>query len=138
MKLSNQQRDELIAAALRARSNAYAPYSKYAVGAALLAESGEVFIGVNIENSVYSETVCAERSAVFGAVSRGERKFAAIAVATDNGGSPCGACRQVLSEFGLDIWVVMVNGGGEVVHEASVGDLLPIAFGPNDLSSPEA
>ena len=135
MKVSAQRRNELIAAAQQARSNAYAPYSKYTVGAALLTESGDVYIGVNVENSVYSETICAERSAVFGAVSKGERKFSAIAVATENGGSPCGSCRQVLSEFGLDILVLMVNSEGEVVREATVAELLPSSFGPDDLAT---
>lgn len=133
--LSVEKRSELIAAALHARGFAYAPYSKYAVGAALLAESGEIYLGANIENSVYSETICAERSAVVGAASKGERKFTAIVVATENGGSPCGACRQVMSEFGLDALVLMVNGEGDVVHEATVGELLPISFGPDDLAA---
>ena len=133
--LSVEKRSELIAAALRARGHAYAPYSKYAVGAALLAESGEIYLGANVENSVYSLTICAERSAVFGAVSKGERKFAAIVVATDNGGSPCGSCRQVMSEFGLDTMVLMVNSDGEVIHEATVRELLPISFGPDDLAA---
>ena len=133
MKISDQKRDELIAAALEVRGNAYVPYSKYAVGAALLAESGAVYTGANIENAGYSGTICAERSAVVGAASQGERKFTAIAVATDNGGSPCGACRQVMSEFGLETRVIMVNREGEIVHEATVGELLPISFGPDDL-----
>ncbi len=135
MKVSAQRRSELIAAAQQARSNAYAPYSKYTVGAALLAESGEVYIGANIENAVYSETICAERSAVFGAASKGERKFSVIAVATENGGAPCGSCRQVMSEFGLDTLVLMVNSEGEVVREATVGELLPMSFGPDDLAT---
>lgn len=133
MKISDQKRDELIAAALQVRGNAYVPYSKYAVGAALLAESGVVYTGANIENAVYSETICAERSAVFGATSLGEREFTVIVVATENGGSPCGACRQVMSEFGLETHVIMVNREGEIVHEATVGELLPISFGPDDL-----
>jgi cytidine deaminase len=133
MKLSDQKRDELITAALQVRDNAYVPYSRYAVGAALLAESGVVYTGANIENAVYSETICAERSAVFGAASQGEREFTTIVVATENGGSPCGACRQVMSEFGLEMRVIMVNREGEIVHEATVGELLPISFGPDDL-----
>jgi cytidine deaminase len=135
MKLSDQTRSELIEGALLARGNAYAPYSKYAVGAALLTKSGEVFLGANIENAVYSETICAERSAVVAAASKGVREFAAIAVATQNGGSPCGACRQVMSEFGLDILVVMVNSKGEVVREATLSELLPMSFGPEDLTA---
>jgi cytidine deaminase len=134
MKLSDQIRNDLIAAALDARSRAYAPYSNYAVGAALLAESGTVYTGSNIENAVYSETICAERSAVFAAVSQGDRKFSAIAVATVNGGTPCGACRQVLSEFGLDTLVIMINDKAEIVLESTVAELLPFSFGPSDLA----
>ena len=135
MMLPVEKRSELIAAALETRRYAYTPYSNYAVGAALLAESGQVYLGANIENAVYSETICAERSAVFGAASKGERKFTAIVVATENGGSPCGSCRQVMSEFGLDTLVLMVDGDGEIVHESTVGELLPISFGPGDLAA---
>jgi cytidine deaminase len=126
----------LIAAALDVRGRAYAPYSNYAVGAALLAESGKVYTGANVENAVYSETICAERSAVVGAVSQGDRKFNVIVVATANGGTPCGACRQVLSEFGSDTLVIMVNDKGEIVRETTVGELLPFSFGPEDLAAP--
>lgn len=136
MNLSAEERNELIAAALEVRGRAYAPYSNYAVGAALLTESGKVYTGANVENAVYSETICAERAAVFGAVSQGDRKFGVIVVATANGGTPCGACRQVLSEFGLDTQVIMVNDKGEIVREATVSDLLPFSFGPKDLVAP--
>ncbi len=136
MNLSDKTRNDLIAAALEVRGRAYAPYSKYAVGAALLAESGNVYTGANVENAVYTVTICAERSAVFGAVSQGDRKFNVIVVATANGGTPCGACRQVLSEFGLDTLVIMVNDTGEIVRESTVGDLLPYSFGPDDLTAP--
>lgn len=135
MNLSDQERNELIAAALNVRSRAYAPYSKYAVGAALLADSGTIYTGANIENAVHSETICAERSAVFSAVSQGDRKFNAIVVATANGGTPCGACRQVLSEFGTDTQAIMVNDRGEIVLESTVGELLPFSFGPEDLTA---
>jgi cytidine deaminase len=136
MNLSAEERNDLITAALDVRGRAYAPYSNYAVGAALLAESGKVYTGANIENAVYSETICAERSAVVSAVSQGDRKFNVIAVATANGGSPCGACRQVMSEFGSDTLVIMVNDKGEIVRETTVGDLLPFSFGPEDLAAP--
>jgi cytidine deaminase len=136
MNLSAEERDDLIAAALDVRGRAYAPYSNYAVGAALLAESGKVYTGANVENAVYSETICAERSAVVGAVSQGDRKFNVIVVATANGGTPCGACRQVLSEFGSDTLVIMVNDKGEIVRETTVGELLPFSFGPEDLAAP--
>ena len=124
--------DELIALAARAREKAYAPYSKYAVGAALLAKSGKVYTGCNVENASYSLTNCAERTAVFKAVSEGEREFEAIAVVTANGGTPCGACRQVLAEFGLDIRVLIAT-PDRIVSERTVSDLLPGAFRPQDL-----
>ena len=92
---------ELIALATRASARAYAPYSGYAVGAALLGKSGHTYTGCNVENASYSLTICAERAVVFKAVSEGERAFEAIAIVTSNGGTPCGACRQVLAEFGL-------------------------------------
>jgi cytidine deaminase len=133
MMLTDELRQKLIEAALGARRWAYAPYSKYSVGAALLTSSGKIYDGVNIENAVYSVTICAERVAVFKAVSEGEKKFTAIAVATSNAGTPCGACRQVLSEFGGDIQVLIVNGEGIVEQETTVAELLPGAFGPQDL-----
>src|SRR5512133_2614586 len=94
--LKDNVRQQLIDAAVQARKWAYAPYSKYAVGAALLTESGKIYDGVNVENAAYPTTMCAERVAVFKAVSEGEREFTAIVVATENGGSSCGSCRQVL------------------------------------------
>ena len=132
--LTDNLRKELIRAALDARLRAYAPYSKYPVGAALLTASGQIFSGVNVENAAYPTTMCAERVAVFKAVSEGEQDFAAIAVATENGGSPCGSCRQVLAEFGLNIVVLIANGKGELVKETTVAELLPAAFTPTDLT----
>lgn len=131
--LNDETRQRLIEAALDARRWAYAPYSHYAVGAALLTESGKVYEGVNIENAAYPTTICAERVAVFKAVSEGERAFTAIAVATSNGGSPCGSCRQVLAEFGVETIVIMTNDQGKVTHESTVAELLPGAFLPGDL-----
>ena len=132
-KLTGKRRLELIQAANRVRVNAYAPYSNYSVGAALLTSSGKIFTGVNVENAAYPLTMCAERSAVFCAVASGEREFIAIVVATSNGGTPCGSCRQVLSEFGLDIKVFLVDGESNVVQETTVGELLPGAFSGEDL-----
>lgn len=134
-EITDQQRTELVQRALRAMDRAYAPYSKYRVGAALLTESGQIFEGVNIENAAYPAGICAERSAVFAAVSSGQTAFTAIAVATKNGGTPCGSCRQVLAEFGLDTLVLMADGRGEVLLETTVRDLLPDAFGPDSLRS---
>jgi len=124
---------QLIQIARQARQWAYAPYSHYAVGAALLGVSGKVYEGVNIENAAYPAGICAERVAVFKAVSEGERKFTAVAVVTSNGGAPCGACRQVLAEFGLDTVVLIANAEGELLQQTSVGALLPNAFTPQHL-----
>ena len=134
MTLTDEKKKELIQAANQVRKNAYVPYSNYQVGAALLTKSGQVFLGVNVENAAYPSTICAERSAIVSAVSSGEREFEAIAVATRNGGTPCGNCRQVLAEFGLDIEVLLVDGNAEVVQRTTVRDLLPGAFLPQDLS----
>ena len=133
MSLSVEVRQNLIEVAIHARRWAYVPYSHYAVGAALLTASGKIYEGVNIENAAYPVTICAERVAVFKAVSEGERQFTAIAVVTSNGGTPCGSCRQVLAEFGLDTVVWIANEEGRLVMETSVGELLPGAFQPKDL-----
>jgi cytidine deaminase len=127
--------DDLIQRAIQVRKNAYAPYSHYPVGAAILSGSGKIYDGANVENAAYPSSMCAERSATFKAVSNGEREIKAIAVVTKNAGSPCGACRQVLSEFGLDAVVVLANTDGEDVHITTVAELLPLAFGPQDLPS---
>jgi cytidine deaminase len=131
--LTDEMRDRLVQAALEARQWAYAPYSNYRVGAALLTSSGKVYDGVNVENAAYPTTMCAERVAVYKAVSEGERAFTAIAVATSNGGSPCGSCRQVLAEFGLETIVLMVDERGKLLQETSVAALLPGAFRPEHL-----
>ncbi len=131
--LTNEQRENLIQTAVEARKWAYAPYSNYPVGAALLTSSGRIYDGVNVENAAYPTTICAERVAVFKAVSEGERDFQAIAVITENGGSPCGSCRQVLAEFGLEITVLIADTLGNLVEEITMADLLPRAFTPKDL-----
>jgi cytidine deaminase len=133
MKLTNVERQALIDLANEARRRAYAPYSKYRVGAALRTKSGRIFTGVNVENAAFPTTMCAERVAVFKAVSEGEKEFEAIAVATDNGGSPCGGCRQVLAEFGLDTIVLIADGKGKLVKQMTVSELLPEAFTPEHL-----
>lgn len=134
MTIDDEMKQKLLALAVQARQWAYAPYSHYAVGAALLTASGKIYDGVNIENAAYPVTVCAERVAVFKAVSEGERHFTAIAVVTQNGGSPCGSCRQVLAEFGLDTVVLIGSDKGELLKETSVRELLPEAFTPEDLA----
>ena len=131
--LTQQERQFLIDLANEARRRAYAPYSNYAVGAAVRSRSGRIFTGVNVENAAYPMTICAERVALFKAVSEGEREFDVIAVVTADGGSPCGGCRQVLAEFGTDIVVLIGNGTGKLVTETTVADLLPGAFGPGNL-----
>ncbi len=132
--VTEEQREILIAKAIEAYHWAYAPYSNYAVGAAVLSDSGKIYDGVNIENAVYPLTVCAERTAIFKAVSNGDKSFQAIAVVTKNGGTPCGSCRQVMAEFGKDIKVLIANLEGELLAEYTVADLLPDAFGEGDLA----
>ena len=131
--ITPEQRQQLIQQAIQARQAAYAPYSNYQVGAALLTEQGNIFTGANVENAAYPTTMCAERVAVFKAVCEGQRSFAAIAVVTANGGTPCGSCRQVLSEFGLETLVLVADQSGRLVMETTVGDLLPGAFRPQSL-----
>ena len=132
MALENETRTKLIELARSAREWAYVPYSGYRVGAALLTDSGKIYEGVNIENAAYPATVCADRVAVFKAVSEGERRFTAVAISTSNGGMPCGVCRQVLAEFGLDTIVLTSDDQGNI-SETTVGDLLPGAFTPEVL-----
>ncbi|HEY9121602.1 MAG TPA: cytidine deaminase [Brevefilum sp.] len=131
--LTSEMKDQLIQTAKEAWGRAYAPYSNYNVGAALLTESGEIYDGVNVENAVYPVGICGERTAIFKAVSDGHRSFQAIAVVTKNGGTPCGACRQVMAEFGLDTIVLIANTDGEVIHQLTVAELLPYSFGEKDI-----
>jgi cytidine deaminase len=123
----------LINTAIEASRSAYVPYSNYRVGAALRAKDGTTYSGCNIENSSYAVTVCAERTALFKAVSEGQREFDAIAVVTGNGGSPCGVCRQALYEFSPDMRVIIASDEGRVLHDLRLADLLPHGFGPNNL-----
>lgn len=120
---------ELIEKAKRARLKAYAPYSKFRVGAALLTKSGKMYTGANVENSTFGLTVCAERVAVFKAVNKGDKNFVKIAVVTDRNPpvTPCGACRQVLSEFAKDLRIVCANLEGKV-ERYTLKELLPEAF----------
>jgi len=104
--MNDDIKEMLITRALAARGWAYAPYSNYQVGAALLASSGKIYDGVNVENAAYPSTICAERTALVKAISEGERQFVGLVVATANGGSPCGSCRQMLAEFGLDLVIL--------------------------------
>ena len=135
MTITQEEKQSLIDLANEARKRAYVPYSHYPVGAALRTKSGRIYTGVNVENAAYPQTMCAERVAVFKSVSDGEKEFDAISVVTDNGGSPCGGCRQVLAEFGLDTIVLMADKDGRLVKETTVGELLPEAFTPEKLKS---
>lgn len=122
------KRDELIARALRARENAYACYSKYRVGAAVMDADGRISDGCNVENASYGLSICAERNAIFSFVAQGGLKIVAVAVVTEDGSWPCGACLQVLSEFADDDCVVLSVDGGGVCREARLVDLFPNRF----------
>jgi len=122
----------LVALAQEARKVAYAPYSHYSVGAALLTASGQVFTGCNVENAVYPLCLCAERTAVVKAVSEGQHEFDVLAIATRNGGSPCGACRQVLREFAPHIRILLAD-DADHVRQFTLDQLLPESFGPESL-----
>lgn len=124
---------ELVAVALEARTRAYAPYSHYQVGAAVLCGDGAVFVGCNVENAAYPATICAERVAITAAVAQGKRDLVAIAVATANGGTPCGTCRQVMAELGPQMPVYISDAEGNFVT-TSVRALLPDSFGPHRLA----
>jgi cytidine deaminase len=126
--------DVLLAAARDASPRAYAPYSRFRVGAAVLADDGRIFTGSNVENASYGLTSCAERNAIFAAVHAGVTRVVAVAVHTPTAApvSPCGACRQVIFEFGSDARIVS-GCDGDAVHRWTIGELLPGAFGPDSL-----
>jgi cytidine deaminase len=130
---SEETRDRLIQMAIDARAFSYSPYSNYPVGAALLTDSDEVFSGTNIENAAYPTSMCAERTAIFKAVSQGKKNLKALAVVTKDGASPCGSCRQVMAEFSLDMQVFIADEDGKIHLETTVKELLPEAFGPDNL-----
>lgn len=130
--------DELVRAAFEARERAHAPYSHYHVGAAILGEDGRIYQGCNVENVSYPACVCAERVAVGTMVAAGCKRFVAVAVATKDGGTPCGVCRQVLAEFAgdRDPRVLCASESGHV-QEYSLGDLLPYAFASTEVGRQE-
>jgi cytidine deaminase len=131
-----EQVEQLVAAARAARQNAYAPYSRFPVGAAVLA-GGQIFIGVNVENASYPLGVCAERNAVAAAVAAGERQIDAVAVVAGDQdvAPPCGGCRQVLNEFGPEMLVISTSLAG-VRRTWRLSELIPDAFGPHSLPPP--
>ena len=130
--VTETEREELLKTACEVRERAYAPYSEYRVGAAILTEDGRIFSGVNVENASYGLTICAERSAISSAITAGAERIKAIAICTENMGSPCGACRQIISEFAGDIPVWLSDDQGNV-RETSLHALLPDFFGPEHL-----
>ena len=132
MSLTSPEIDHLLALAAEAAANAYVPYSHFAVGAALRAKDGTIYTGCNVENDSYGLTICAERNAVARAVAGGARRFDAIAVVTENGVTPCGACRQVLAEFGPEIAVIVADAAGNR-RIYTLNELLPDAFTPEHL-----
>ena len=127
----------LVAAALAARERAYAPYSRYGVGAAVLCRDGAVIPGCNVENASYPATICAERVALSAAVAQGRRDFVALAVATRDGGSPCGVCRQVMAELGPAMAVYISDEQGRF-RQTTVAELLPDQFHAASLTPPGA
>lgn len=124
---------ELIGKAIEGQKNSYAPYSQYFVGAAVLTKSGKIYSGCNIENASYGLGNCAERTAIFKAVSEGEKEIEAIVIVTRDGGLSCGACRQVLNEFNPNMTVIAIDENKQVRHETTLDQLLPHAFGPSNL-----
>ena len=126
------QWDDLLAEAIEAREFAYAPYSNYKVGAALLTRDGRIYRGCNIENAAYSPSTCAERTAIFKAITEGVREFEAIAVVTSDGGAPCGVCRQVMREFAPNLTVIIGDLAGNY-QVYRLPELLPDSFGPENL-----
>jgi len=133
--------EELLKIAIEARENAYVPYSRFAVGAALLAKSGKVYRGCNVENAAYGPTNCAERTAFFTAVCAGEREFEALAICGGPAGkpvselcAPCGVCRQVIREFCPDDFPIVLTTDGTKLYETTLAELLPLSFSANDLN----
>lgn len=127
------EKQELLSKASEARLKAYAPYSNFFVGAALLGTDGKIYQGANVENASYGVTCCAERVALFKAVTEGTKDFKAIAIVVPGGGSPCGVCRQALNEFSPSLPVILGDEEGNIVSETTLLDLLPDAFGPHNL-----
>jgi cytidine deaminase len=139
MSLDAHEQDQLAAAAIAVRAHAYAPASRFHVGAAVLAADGRTFVGCNVENASYGLTICAERAAVCAAVAAGVRQLRAVAIATglDEPATPCGACRQVLAEFGRDVLVLLVGNRGQR-RQTTLTQLLPQPFTFADIPKGQA
>lgn len=131
--ITPDEKAKLLESAQKAANNAYAPYSHYQVGAALLTADGNIYLGANVENAAYPATICAERSAAVSAIAQGSRDFKAMVLVTANGGTPCGICRQFLSEFNLDLPLFIYKTDGTPVSETTVRNLLPESFGSSHL-----
>lgn len=135
-KMTKEEENSLIACAVNAMQNSYSPYSGFKVGAAVMAADGRIFAGTNVENSSYGLTVCAERNALFAAVGGGVRRFKALALVTHKVpgarfNSPCGACRQVMSEFfdpSTPVYMVTLNGSRRELHKKTFKEVLPFPF----------
>lgn len=127
------QHEDLIQAALQVREQAYAPYSKFQVGAAVVTDDGQLFLGTNMENASFGLTVCAERNAIAAAIASGARCLAQVAVVSGPGAQMCGACRQVLAEFADEHTQVLLGNAAGEFRVLRIGDLLPEAFTPGDL-----
>ncbi|MFO0940699.1 MAG: cytidine deaminase [Pirellulales bacterium] len=134
MQLVQTQLEYLAAQSIAARQKAYSPYSQFQVGAAILGADQKIYLGCNVENASYGLTICAERNAVFAMVAAGCREILAVSIALPGGGTPCGACRQVLVEFGRGFPVLIVDSTtGQVKSQWNIEDLLPAAFRPESL-----
>ena len=120
--------EKLIKHAITAQKRAAAPYSKYQVGSAILAEDNTVVLGCNVESKAYPTTLCAERVAIFSAIAQGYRKFSAMALVTEDGAFPCGSCRQIIHEYAGNISIYISNGSNEYITQ-TISDLLPNPFG---------
>ncbi len=132
--VTEQDLEAILEAALKAYHHAYAPYSRYQVGAAVLADDGRIYAGANVENAVYPLTICAERVAIASAIAAGARQILAVAVVTSNGGTPCGACRQVMREFATEAMPVVIADLSGSSRTRALGELLPESFSSTDLS----
>lgn len=134
-RIPPQTVDEMKEIALKAQENSYCPYSHYKVSAAVLTDSGKIFSGVNVENASFSPTCCAERVAIFKAVSEGHRDIKAVMIVVGDDASPCGVCRQVVNEFNPEAYIFCSNRQGKIYNEYRLNEILPYGFGPAQLAT---